>query len=297
MVRYLLILATFFSLTVNAQLNRQSLFHPSGVPACVASWDADALNFYNREVAQGYTMTCTEQQAVNTYVLGLKSNNLWVKMVDIGLEMIGGNVLVAHKQTLKGAFSQGIAVGIPVSSSGVGPLNGTTQYITTTINPAVSLTLNNTHLAVYSQSATETSGDAIDFSSANNVGTEFALVLPRSNGQMYSIQYNETASQGMLNAAAGTGITDAGFWIGDRPSATEHKLYRNGVVLLSQTTSGGAMPNTLLSIGVNGLNNAQQFSTKKYSYWSVGQGLTATEAATYTSLVNQLHTTLGINTY
>lgn len=261
--------------------------------------DADAIAYINRVATAGYAMTCKEKNAINKFIVGLKSNNLWVKIYDAAPLMIGGTVTAAHQQSLKGVLSnsQSIQGGAIVSTSGVGPLNGTTQYINTTVQVSTTFTLNNTHFAIYSQSRTESSSSAYDISAANSSGQEVGLILPRANNQMYSIQYNETASQGMLNAAAPVGVDASGFWIGDRPSSTEHKLYRNGTVLLSQTTTGGPLTDHYLGVGVQGVAYNAGFSTKKYSYWSYGAGFTSTEAPIYTTLVNQLHTDLGINTF
>jgi hypothetical protein len=105
-----------------------------------------------------------------------------------------------------------------------------------------------------------------------------------------------------------TGITNAvrvsvsntntlGFQIGSRTSATSSKLFWNGSLLGTSTYSQSALPNNTIFLGALKHSGSQtgffDYSNRKISFASIGDGLTDAEALAYYNAVQAFQTTLG----
>jgi hypothetical protein len=102
----------------------------------IASFDADALAFFQRVSDATGTLSLTEKQAVNQLVLDLKANSLWTPMKAI-YPMVGASA-AACAQNLKSSSFTGTftATGWTFASTGVTG-NGTSGYFSIPVNPSV----------------------------------------------------------------------------------------------------------------------------------------------------------------
>jgi len=102
------------------------------------TYDPDAQLFFNAEAAAGVTLTTTEKDAVNQWVVDSKAANIWTKFKAI-YPMVGGTA-TSHKFNLKNpldtnaAFRLAFNGGWTHSSNGALP-NGTNAYASTFLIP------------------------------------------------------------------------------------------------------------------------------------------------------------------
>ena len=161
------------------------------------------------------------------------------------------------------------------------------------------LTTNNTHLSFYSRTLSYAAGqrDISIFQGGGNpsftIGTDW---LPSYTAAgLMSDQYS--SSQRFVSA-----ISDgSGLMMANRSSSTLHKLFRNGSLLSTNTTLNTSnLPSGHLYIGAASLEStpgsfigAAGYSNKQYSFISIGDGLTDTEATSLYNAVQAYQTALG----
>jgi hypothetical protein len=88
-----------------------------------AGFDTDAQAFFDRVTTAGGTLSATEQNAVNTLVVGMKADGIWTKMKAI-YPMVGASA-AACAQNLKSASFTGTLYGANTFSSNGLITNGT----------------------------------------------------------------------------------------------------------------------------------------------------------------------------
>lgn len=243
----------------------------------------------------------TITSAINTFVIGLKENNLWTKMRAI-YPFVGGTA-ATHRFNLKDPRDLDVAHrlifsgGISHTSLGVLP-GGVNGWANTYVNPSLVLTNNDTHISYYSRTSASRGsieiGLGVDFNASSN---RIVIHVSWSDGNMYSDAYNfGTARIAQANSNAGQG-----YYIQTRTSSSSHKVFKNGTQL-GATNTGDSGNVTLINgnIPLFGLWNTSTngmvsglFSNRECSMATIGNGLSDSESSTLTTLVNNFQTTLG----
>lgn len=256
---------------------------PKSYFSLAASNDADAQAFID---AAGIT-DATQKSAVNQLVLDLKSANIWTKMKAI-YPIVGGTAST-HKWNLKdprdldAAYRLTFATGWTHSSTGMTPVNA---YANTFFNP--SAITNNNHISLYIR--TNIDEAKIDMGVYNaGPGRAFDIEARISNTAYYGNHV-----PGIFSTYS---ITDSrGFHINTRTTSTNQKGYLNGVLKVTNTSSGTQSISANTYIGArNDAGTANYYATKQYAFASIGDGLTDTEAANFYTAVQNYQTTLGRN--
>jgi hypothetical protein len=238
----------------------------------------------------------TQQAAINTLVVDLKGYSIWSKMKAL-YPFVGGTAST-HKFNLKdprdldAAFRLQFIGGGTWSSTGYLP-NVTNGYASTKLIPDSVLTLNNTHISVYSRTSTITNG-VRDLAAFTNAGLP-SMALGTNTGVFISDQYdfNQRISSSIASAT--------GFYIGSRTTSTSHKLYKNGSALGTNTNlNTQTLPPISLFLGAAniataGLEAASSYSNKEIAFASIGDGLSDTEAANFYTAVQAFQTALNRN--
>jgi hypothetical protein len=251
--------------------------------------DTDAQAFIT---AAGIT-DATQQSAVNQLVLNLKSANIWTKMKAI-YPIVGGTA-TTHKWNLKdprdldAAFRLTFSTGWTHSSNGMQG-NGTSSLADTFITPSLILSLNNTHVSIYSRT-----------NNFNAFTTDVGVQDGSSNSITLSLRNNSDACNTRINegftASWGTNTNSACFFIGNRTASNVRKTFINGILVNNNTTASTGLATTKIGIGANYYNNlpgsSNYFSNRQYAFASIGDGLTDTEAANFYTAVQNYNTTLG----
>ena len=87
----------------------------------------------------------------------------------------------------------------------------------------------------------------------------------------------------------------SGFIIGTRFSSTSHKIYRNGGQIGSNTSvTTSARPNNNYLFAACNLNGSVlQYDILQLAFYSLGDGLSDTDASNYNTIVQAFQTTLS----
>lgn len=256
------------------------------------AYDADAQAFITATGISG-----TNANAINQLVLDLKAASIWTKMKAI-YPFVGGTA-TAHKFNLKdprdldAAFRLSFYGGWTHSSTGALP-NGTTGYANTFLKPFSNLTSMNNHLSYYSRTNTT-------FAYDNGVGDDYltsgkSLIVTFNHGINISKAFIQCLD---ANAVTGAETNTLGLIMGSRTSSTSLKLYRNGTLKGTNSTSTSiSLPNENCFLGglyyrLAGGTYSTLYGKKECAFASIGDGLTDAEALAFYNAVQTFQTSLN----
>ena len=235
----------------------------------------------------------TEQTALNTLVVDLKGYGLWTKMV-AAYPFIGGSAS-SMKYNLKNpvdsdaAFRLTFNGGFTYTSSGCTP-NGTDGYAITHAGKT-QLDANDFHWSYYSN--TNSVADDIEAGSYTNGNFEADLIRDVNFGQVKFA----VGSVNLQITGLGT-IPSNYYFIGSRENVSSTKIFNNGVLQYSSTTTNTqTLPDELYLFAGEYLGTVANFSNRRSGFVSFGTGLSNDNAANLTTAVNTFNTTLGRNTF
>jgi len=242
------------------------------------SLDPDAAAFLT---AAGITDP-TQQSAINTLVVSLKSYGIWSKMKAI-YPFIGGTS-TTHKYNLKdprdldAAFRLSFTGGWTHSANGVKP-NGTNAYANTYL---FSNSITSAHLSVYSRENIS-NGLAIDIGAVTSAADRYWLAAGFTS--------NNDIVLGFGNSLRTSSGSAQGFFTGTL-NGTTSTLLKNGSQLSTGSTFIGALPSNI-PLYVGGSSGVSTYSNRQLAFSSVGDYLNNTEAANLYTAVQTFNTTLN----
>lgn len=260
------------------------------------SYDTDAQAFFT---AANITVS-TQKSALNQLVVDLKNASIWIKIKAV-YPFAGGDA-VKHSYNLKnpGAY-QLTFVGTWVHSATGSLPDGTSAYADTHLPPsAISGWPNSSHMSYYSMSSSSNSTQ-YDMGLGTNSGDElFALNIKRNTG-LSSWDANSYPT-GRLSASYVVSDTK-GLFVGSRTSSTQTDMYRNSTnILTASLGTGNSTFTSGKSIYIGGFNEYSNsapynitniyYGTAECSFASIGDGLTATEVAALSQIVQSYRTNL-----
>lgn len=223
--------------------------------------------------------------ALNTFDLGLISNSLDSKMKAV-YPFVGGSA-TTHKfnffnpSDTNGAYRLVFSGGMTHSSNGI-LFGGTNGWAETYIQPSTSLSLNDTHVSIYSRTANSSSIFDISTSNASNYSPDIAI---NYGGTTY-FQVNQAFSYSTYTDGSSLGMR-----IMNRLSSTVEKLFKNNSLVATITKSSSALSSGNINIGR--FHDNTIFSNRQYSFVSIGNGFTDAEALIFYNLVQDMQTTLS----
>jgi hypothetical protein len=252
--------------------------------------DADAQAFLTAASITDPTIT----NAINTLVINLKAYGLWVKIKAI-YPFVGGTA-TTHKFNLKNPLDTDAAFRILFGGGWTHNANGITAnasntFANTFLNPSTNLTLNTTHVSLYSR--TNIAQNAIDCGCSTAAINRIAIHLKWSDNNSYHDMYDTiTRITHPLSATPSSNL-----FITNRTASNVFNLWRNGVKLTTQSNIfTSALPNLNLYIGARNTGSSIDFvSSRNYAFASIGDGLTDIEADNLTTAVQVFQTTLSRN--
>jgi hypothetical protein len=263
--------------------------------ASASAFDTDAQAFIT---ATGITNT-TQQSAINTLVLDLKSYGIWTKTKAI-YPMVSDASTSAlraeqHKYNLKdprdldAAFRLTFFGGWTHSSTGALP-NGIDSVANTYLNTAtVIANANDGHLSYYSR--TNNSGTSqIEMGNRDN-SSSFNLVI-KFGTSICTAAINMSDTNTFSNTTSSSGFYHAN----QNNTANVRKMFKNGTALATQTVAQNSQPSLNIYIGARNFNNVPSFyCNRETAFASIGNGLTDTESANFYTAVQAFQTTLARN--
>ena len=253
------------------------------------SYDADAQLFFNAQTAAGVTLTTTQMDAVNQWVVDSKAAGIWTKFKAI--YPFVGSTATSQKFNLKNpldtdaAFRLNFIGGGTHSSNGYQP-NGINSYANTFLTPSTNLTLSNFHLSFYSR--TLTVGVVVEIGGNGNLASYTHL----------RIAANFVSGGGAATTLTFTTTTDArGFWLGTKRAANDRAVFRNNLKQNSSTVSDSNTLDTLpLFLGAqNKAGVPALYSAKECAFATIGDGLTDLESQLFYQITEKYQVALGRN--
>lgn len=251
------------------------------------------VNIYAQLVASnGGSVNESTLQALDQYVKTLKSDGTWDQKRLVW--PCAGNDLKAASCLLRFPFAYGNGimpiVGVPpdgfVESQG---LVGNGRFQFNTESSAFNLGMRNDtcHLALYSlrDVPEDQVADCGRFDDVNA-----ALSLSMRYASSYTNPFFDSFSVFEGRVKAPQAVPTTGYFVGNRSSLTNSSLYRNEVLLATGHTYGGNLPpNALL---IYSYQQGGQNSSRTYSHFSCGPGLTPSQMATDARAVKELQRAL-----
>jgi hypothetical protein len=225
--------------------------------------------------------------ALNTFDLGLISNGLDTKMKAV-YPFVGGTSSTHKYNFINSADSNSayrllFSGGMTHSSNGV-LLGGTNGYAETYIQPSTALSLNNTHVSVYSRTNNSSAVFDVCASNASNYSPDMAI---NYGGTTY-FQVNQAFSYSTYTDGSSSGMR-----IINRTSSTTEKLFKNNSLVATITKSSSGLSSGNIHLGR--FHDGTIWSNRQYAFMSVGDGLTDAEALAFYNLVQDMQTTLARN--
>jgi hypothetical protein len=258
------------------------------VPAIV--YDPDAQLFFNAETTAGVTLSTTEMNAVNQWVVDSKAANIWTKFKAI-YPMVGGSP-TSHKFNLKNpldtnaAFRLNFIGGGTHSSNGYQP-NGINSYANTFFAPSVNSTgINNFHNSYYSRT------------NVNLVQVDTGCGSSDLQGTLLEIR-TANITYIRINAATTSSYADAdslGFYIQSRLLGNTQKGYKNALLKVTGTVNSNTAPGQNFYIGAYNSNGlAFYYSSKECAFATIGDGLTDLESQLFYQITEKYQVALSRN--
>ena len=255
------------------------------------TYDPDAQLFFNAQTTAGVTLTTTQMNAVNQWVVDSKAANIWTKMKAV-YPMVGGTA-TSHKFNLKNPLDTNAAYrltfsgGWTHSSTGMLP-NGTNAFANTFLTPSTSLLLNSVHLSYYCRTN--------NLSGGIHMGVDSAIpdtYLYQSYGPLGLASTLNTASVDYINNTVANSL---GLSISSRTTSTNVALYKSGVKLKSDIKSSATLPVLNIALGARNASGViSNFDNKQCAFASIGDGLSDAEALALYNAVNAFQLTLARN--
>ena len=227
----------------------------------------------------------TQQNAINTLVIDLKTASVWTKLEAI-YPMVGGTA-TTHKFNLKNpadtnaAYRLNFVGGWTHSANGALP-NGTNAYADTFY---VHSQLNSASMSFYSR--TNNTGLLNEMGNATN-GAPNSIMLIRFSDQFYGhLNQNDNVST--------TNTNSLGHYSVSRTASNVIKLYKNGSLSLNSSAVSVGIPTNNMIIGAWRENSTtiSRYSNRECAFATLGTGLNDTESANLYTAIQAFNTTLG----
>jgi hypothetical protein len=249
--------------------------------------DSDAQAFLDQAVITD----STQATAIDNLVIGLKSDGLWTKMKAI-YPFVGGTAST-HKWNLKDPRDLDAAfrltfVDINHSSDGIQTkLSTSVDYANTHLTPSSSLSLNSSHISIYSKTD-NTDSTYLDMGAASSTAVNYiGLYCRTSTGSAYGRVYD-------AGYAFGSVPDSLGLFTASRTGATSISMYRNGSSVDDGTNSSVQLCDEPIYICTQNFNGSGGLNPNRvYAFATIGDGLNSTEVSNLYTRVQAYQTTLG----
>ena len=275
----------------NPNINRRAPGVTGSSGAGISAAAQAALDdWVSRVQGQGSNVTgAGTQTAVGRYIDGLMKDGVWNRLVRHSI--YAGDGLLAVNAPLKngGPFAtdtnHNFVSGDYSQSAGLTG-NGTTKFLEIGLacNDGA-MGDNDIHNACYSRTNDNT---GILIGATNGVPSTTELAASFGGNSVWDS--NDYVTQRALAVDAG-GI---GMYIGSRISSASSTLYKDGVSIATNGNAGGARVSLYFYVHASNQSIAAvNFTARTIEMYSVGTGLTATDAANFTARYAALRTALG----
>jgi len=260
----------------------------SGTSGSSGGYDINAQEFLTATSITDMTIG----NAINSLVVGLKTNSIWNKLIAL-YPMVGG-LADTHKYNLINIDTHLIDFygGWSHDANGITG-NGVSAYANTNFNPFTTLTdVYNFSLGYYGSVA---SPGGVDIGVQNLERSKTGLFGGNIlNANIYIHDCWNEGSGRLLSGSSNGG----GFWVGSRINDSDQAVYDNGELIgLNSNTVSVEPPSENYYLGASNYAgvNPEYFSSQNFRLAFFGNGLTPTDVLNFNSLVTTFETALSRN--
>jgi hypothetical protein len=284
-------------------------------PTASGATHPDARDWATRVTANGGTVSSTTLAAVSKFCAdiakaGIRDRfarlNLFCGNSDASLNAVRtplyiadtlggsnfGSAMDANNNFVSGDYAE-------TGSSGGLTGNGTNKSLDTGFITS-NLTFSDSHFSIYGANLASPTTGFRDHGSRTRGTTPlepFALRL-RSSGNLVNDYAANSGNNPSVSASAAQGALENGHILGTSIASNDHRMFGNGTQLNNSTTNLSGPLNSvavvMYTLNQSGaLQNTYVSST--LSAYSIGKGLTSTQAAAYYTALHAFQTTLGRN--
>jgi hypothetical protein len=267
-----------------------------------SSFDRNAQAFIDKALITDPT----QQDAINTLVVGLKNDDLWDKMIAI-YPVVGGTAS-QHKYNLKDprdsrdALTLAFSGGITHSTNGMLP-NGVNGYANTYFIPSAQISnADSFHFSVYSRTNTLPTVPSFDIGTNIITGTDGDTFADAETHSFYYMNYLGSTSvrHGQYGSISNFRDTDSlGFYVANRNLANNVTSYKNGVLKNTGASSPtGLAYSPMYLLGLNeyypdlAASNTY-YGKRQLAFATIGEGLNNTDSTMLYNQIQAFQTTLG----
>lgn len=246
--------------------------------------DADAQSFFT---ANSTLTDAAQKNAINQFVLDLKSNSLWTLGKYLYLGFLGDSTKVKYNLFAPSSNVLTLSSGWTYDSQGMQG-NGSNAYAQTSFIPSVSAIQNSKSLFAYSQ--TDSDGLFSDLGSNDSANND--LTLFKYSGNNWSrLSYN--GAQILANSG-----TTKGLQLSTRTASNVTKHYNKSTDLGTNTSASTGQPTVQDYLGAyNSNGSATWHSSRKISVYGRMDGLSTAQVGYLKTCIETLLTTLSIPTW
>jgi hypothetical protein len=251
--------------------------------------DADATAFLLASANDG---DATISAATHQLFTDLKAAGVYPHLTALYL-FVGGNA-AKHKWNAVNPLDTDGAHRIS-SFSGTHDANGFTSSGTNASNlnliPSSALTLNDTHIAIYSGTAGTGGDTGWDIGATNGAFSQTLMLGVRRGDTFFNYSYNSSSSTSVANT------NGLGFYVMSRRANNDLELYKNGASVATNTAAnGGVLTSNSLYLGALNIDGSESSAqARNYRSVSVGTSLTDAKVADYHTAITAFHTALSRN--
>lgn len=255
------------------------------IASSIGQFDADAVAFFNRVTTAGGTLSVTEQNAVNTLVIQMKTDGIWTKMKAI-YPMVGASAAACAQNLKSSSFTGSFTSGWTFASTGVTP-NGTSAYMDTgfSINTQQASANNYSH-GFYS--GTIGGGPATKCSMGALTGSSESDILIRWAGSNF---YANICEQVYNNAF--TNSDTHGFYVANRNTTNRTQSWKNGIKVIDVSNTPTAKTIDNIIIAARNSSTISNYDDKRCQFAFISDGLTDTNQNNLYTAVQAFQTTLS----
>jgi hypothetical protein len=255
-----------------------------GLIGSYSAFDADVEAFFNRVTNAGGSLSATEISAINTLVENLKAAGLWT-LLKVIYPMVGASAGACAQNLKSASFTGSFSSGWTFASTGVTG-NGTSAFMNTNFKNSDFANYNSTSLFYYGNVGSNVS--SWDTGNINAV-PNLRMTVPPSDTNIY-FQFNSANVTSVASAPRN------GFFGMNRISNTQVNAFANNTKLITVNESSIANLNTNnITIASQWGSGSPNNSDRLYKFYSLGDGLTDTQASNFYTAVQAFQTTLSRN--
>ena len=259
----------------------------------VRQYNPETTDYVLRVIANGGTISNTSIDAIEKFVQDCKNALIWDKLLEVapfagtGLNAAmvklvypsGAPAVITNVNFVSGDYNETGANGGLLG-------DGTTKYLITGFNAQTYLP-DNAHMSFYLREDVNAAGNRSMVGVLQGADQYWlgALTPATVVNTRFGQSVSATLSAGM----------NRGFYLGSRTASNVLRLYKNGAVVGSDSTAiTHAKPNLLVyAFAWNSGGSTAAYLPARGSFYSIGDGLDATEAAALNDAVQTLQRNLG----